>query len=275
MSARAHFESIACREDSDIDLAEAALWIAAEEYPELDVDAYLARFDEMAQSARPKLEAASSENERAKVLLSSLLEDEGFVGNTDRYEDPRNSYLNEVLDRKVGIPITLWLVVMEVARRAGFDVSGISFPGHFLGRLEGAGSGVVFDAFYGVLLTLEDCESRLKAMAGESVELSPAIHLRKATRREILVRILTNLKHIGIRNRDFDRVLGCSDRILLLTPDAPLELRDRGVAYEQLECFSAAIIDFQRYLELAPDGEAAGAISRRVESLHGRVKHMN
>ena len=136
-------------------------------------------------------------------------------------------------------------------------------------------SGVVFDAFYGVLLTLEDCESRLKAMAGESVELSPAIHLRKATRREILVRILTNLKHIGIRNRDFDRVLGCSDRILLLTPDAPLELRDRGVAYEQLECFSAAIIDFQRYLELAPDGEAAGAISRRVESLHGRVKHMN
>ncbi len=176
-----------------------------------------------------------------------------------------------MLDRCAGIPITLSLVYIEVARRAGIDVDGIGFPGHFLVK-HGARDSIVVDAFGGTVLTREECQSRLAAVLGAGVRLEPALHLRAATPREILARLLGNLKLIYLRTADFGRALACCERILLIAPDAPLELRDRGLVYERLECFGAAAADLERFLELAPDDESAPAVRERLHALHPRAR---
>jgi regulator of sirC expression with transglutaminase-like and TPR domain len=271
---RERFAELARRPDARIDLALAALWIAAEEYPALDPDAYLARLDALAAAGVPRLRAAGSDAERAERLLRFLHDEQGFRGNEERYDDPRNSFLNEVLDRRTGIPITLAVVLLEVARRAGLELRGVSFPGHFLVKLDGPRP-VVLDPFFGRVLGLAECGARLRAALGEAAAFSPERHLRAATPREILVRMLTNLKHLYLRGRDFGRSLACSERILLLTPDAPLELRDRGLLFERLECFAAAAADLERFLQGAPDDESAPAIRDRLRALRARPQRLH
>ncbi len=260
--------------DERIDLARSALLIAAEEYPGLDVTRYLARLDELAREVAPRLNVARTASERVAVLNRFLFGEQKFFGNREHYEDPRNSFLNEVLDRCTGIPITLALVYMEVARRAGVDAEGVGFPGHFLVK-HGKQDGIVVDAFFGTVLTREECQSRLAAVLGAGARLEPAFHLRAATPREILVRLLGNLKAIYVRSEDFGRALACCERILLVVPDAPLELRDRGLFYERLECFGAAAADFERFLALAPDDDAAPAVRERLNSLHPRLRQLH
>ena len=262
------------RPDERIDLARSALLIAAEEYPALDIARYLARLDELAGEVAPRLEAAGSAAERVAVLNRFLFSEHGFAGNRAHYEDPRNSYLNEVLDRCAGIPITLSLVYMEVARRAGVEVDGVGFPGHFLVK-HGGRDPIVVDAFFQTVLTREECQVRLAAVLGAEARLQPELHLRKATPREILVRLLGNLKVIYVRSADFGRALACCERILLVAPDAPHELRDRGLVYEKLECFSAAAADLERFLKLAPDDESAGAVRERLTSLAARLRQLH
>ncbi len=238
-SPRDEFARIAALKDSGIDLAEAALWIAAEEYPGLDVPAYLARLDDLAQAAAPTLPKGADLSFRVAHLNRFLFVECGFRGNRNAYYDPRNSYLNEVIERRLGIPITLSLVYMAVAERVGLDTSGLSFPGHFLLKCVGerqagvdasADEGereVVVDAFAGGTLSFAECEGRLSAAAGRPVALDPALHLRAASRREVLVRVLTNLKQIFLSRDDHGAALSCCDRILLLTPGAPRELEER------------------------------------------------
>jgi regulator of sirC expression with transglutaminase-like and TPR domain len=252
--------------DERIDLARSALLIAAEEYPALDIDRYLTRLDALAGEVAPRLAGARSASERVAVLNRFLFAEHGFAGNREHYEDPRNSFLNEVLDRCAGIPITLSLVYMEVARRAGVEVHGVGFPGHFLVK-HGEKDAIVVDAFFQTVLTHEECQVRLAAVLGAEARLRPELHLRKATAREILVRLLGNLKVLYVRSADFGRALACCERILLVAPDAPHELRDRGLVYEKLECFGAAAADLERFLELAPDDESAGAVRERLASL--------
>ena len=248
------------------DLAEAALLVAADFRPGLDVGEWLARLDALAESARPTVLSAWSDAARVAALNEFLFVKEGFAGNTERYEDPANSLLSDVLERKTGIPITLSLVLVEVARRTGLPLRGVSFPGHFLVKLEEPKLRVL-DAFHGRILELSDCRARLHAALGQDVVFRPDLHLRAATPREILVRMLTNLKHLYLRARDFGRTLACCERILLLLPDTPLELRDRGLVYERLECFAAAAHDLERFLQLAPDDESAPAIRERLRAL--------
>jgi len=271
---RESFAELARLPDEKIDLARAALWIAAEEYPSLDVRAYLARLDALADAAARELGAGGPDAERAERLLRFLVEEQGFVGNEQSYDDPRNSYLNEVLDRRTGIPITLSLVVVEVARRIGLPLRGVSFPGHFLVKLDGPPLRV-FDPFLGRTLALSECRARLHAALGPDATFDPERHLRAATPREILVRMLTNLKHLHLRARDFGRTLACSERILLLTPDSPTELRDRGLLFEQLECFAAAAGDLERFLEASPDDETAPAIRDRLRALRARRQRLH
>ena len=256
--------------DARIDLAECALLVAAEEYLELDVDRYLERLDALAEAVETRMAAAANDVERVQVLIRHLFHEHGFAGNQERYDDPRNSFLNEVLDRGRGIPITLSIVYMEVARRLGLTVEGIGFPGHFLAKYAGAAE-IVIDPFFGRTLTEGQCVARLRAVLGADTEWVPQVHLCAATPREILVRLLTNLKSLYLRGRDFGRTLSCSERILLLTPDSPLELRDRGLVFEQLDCFAAAAADFERFLELAPDDATAGAIRERLAASRTRV----
>ncbi|MEE2677952.1 MAG: tetratricopeptide repeat protein [Myxococcota bacterium] len=263
---RERFTALAGLPDDRVDLAEAALWVAAEEYEDLDVPAYLERLDALADDAAPMVGTRVSPVDRVAELNVFLFRGRGFTGNQERYEDPRNSFLNEVLDRRVGLPITLSIVYMEVARRLGLPVRGIGFPGHFLAQLEGS-PGVVIDAFFGRLLSAEDCVERLRSVLGPEAELVPEVHLRAATPKEILARLLSNLKQVYARSGDWMRALSCCDRILLLAPDVAGELRDRGLVYERLACFTAAAADLERALELTSDAEASGLLRERIDAL--------
>jgi len=274
LNPRDAFSEALRKPDDRIDLARSALLIAAEEYPALDVARYLARLDDLAREVAPRLAGARTAAERVAVLNRFLFAEHQFAGNREHYEDPRNSFLNEVLDRGAGIPITLSLVYIEVARRAGVEADGVGFPGHFLVK-HGKPDGIVVDPFGGTVLTREDCQSRLAAVLGAGARLEPALHLRAATPREILVRLLGNLKGIYVRTADFGRALACCERILLVAPDSPLELRDRGLVYERLECFGAAVADLERFLELAPDDESAPAVRERLSFLHPRLRQLH
>jgi regulator of sirC expression with transglutaminase-like and TPR domain len=259
------FAAVAREPDARIDLARGALLVAAEEYPGLDVEAQLARLDTLAQGAAPGM-AGRGPRERAERLAEFLFREEGFAGNAQSYDDPRNSFLNEVLDRRLGIPITLALVYLEVARRLSLPACGVGFPGHFLARVE-LDPPLLLDAFHGRWLCAADCEALLRGFLGAGAQLAPALHLRAATPREILLRLLANLKQIYVRRRDFGRALACCERSVLLVPDAPLELRDRGLVYQQLECYAAARADLRRFLALAPDDASAPAVAARLREL--------
>ena len=272
-SPRQRFAQLAALPDEAIDLAEAALLIAAEAYPGLDVAAYIGQLDDLAHAARPQLEAAASEHERVPHLNRFLFVEKRFAGNQKTYYDPRNSFLNEVLDRRKGIPITLAVVYMEVARRVGLPVHGVAFPGHFLVKYAGEPE-IIIDAFFGQMLTEEQCRQRLRAVLGPNAAFDRR-YLSPATTKEILVRMLGNLKQIYLKAGDDAAALSCVDRMLLVVPDSTRELRDRGMIYRRLECYRAAAADLERFLTLAPDDESAEvvrntlvAIQRRAARLH-------
>ncbi len=253
-------------------LAEAALWIAKDEYPDLDVGAYLARLDDLAERAKWKAPRTLPAAERVERLNRFLFEEMGFRGNRDDYGDPRNSFLNEVLDRRTGIPISLSVVYADVGRRIGLDIVGVGFPGHFLVKLQGAPE-LVVDPFFGRTISLDDCALRLRSNYGPGARVDPSM-FEPATARDVLVRMLRNLKRNYTVKGDFQRALRTVERILLLVPEEPHELRDRGVLYQQVECFSAALRDFERYLALAPKDPAAREIRARLPELRKQVERL-
>jgi regulator of sirC expression with transglutaminase-like and TPR domain len=271
--ARARFAELVGAGDDAIDLAEAALLIAAEAYPGLDIGRYVNALDRLAAEAEPTVRSASAQMDRVRKLVEFLSIERRFRGNQDDYYDRRNSFLNEVLERRTGIPITLAVVYMEVARRLGLVVCGVSFPGHFLVKHPGT-SDLIIDPFFGQILSVRDCVQRLRAVLGEQAELEPG-HLRTATPREMLVRILRNLKQIYLQARELEPALACSERILLVEPDLAQELRDRGLLYEQLECFAAARADLERFLTMTPNDPTADTIRERLIDLsrHGATLH--
>jgi len=271
--AREQFLRIARLPDERIDLAEAALWVAAEQYEGLDVAGYLARLADLAERARPRLAAAGNLAERVAALNRFLYDEQSFRGNRSDYYDARNSFLNEVIDRRTGIPITLAIIYLAVAARLGLPVHGVGFPGHFLLKCD-APDEIVIDPFEGTLLTREDCEARWRATLGEDTPFD-ARSLAPAPARETLARVIGNLKQIFLAQQDWPHALACVERILVLAPDAPTELRDRGLLYARLECWSAAAADLRRFLALAPtDPTAEGVrdqlidLTRKSPSLH-------
>lgn len=263
--ARARLATLASGPDERIDVAEAALLIAEEEYPNLDVPAYLRRLDDLALGARGHIRRDVAAAEQVALLNHFLFVERRFAGNNKQYYDPRNSFLNEVLDRHTGIPITLAVVYSEVGRRLGLPVYGVSFPGHFLVKYA-AETEILIDPFHGRVMGADESAERLRGVYGGQVRFDKRL-LQAATPREILVRILSNLKQVYVGKSDFLRALACVDRILLLMPDAPLELRDRGILYHRLECFAAALRDLERYLQLAPEDDAAAVIRGMLPEL--------
>jgi regulator of sirC expression with transglutaminase-like and TPR domain len=266
---RDQFERVLDAPDERIEVARAALWIAAEEYPDLDVNSYLQRFDRLAAAARERM-PADEIGARVERLNRFLFAEQGFSGNRADYYDPRNSYLNDVLDRKKGIPITLSLVYIEVARRLGLQASGVGFPGHFLTRVA-AVPDLIIDPFSGSILDERQCQERLRSMAGPDAVLQPKVHLCSASPRQILARLLSNLKQVFFARRDFERALSCCERSLIVEPDSPHELRDRGLVFEQLQYFAAAMSDLERFLELAPTDPSAPAVAQRLETVRSRI----
>jgi regulator of sirC expression with transglutaminase-like and TPR domain len=250
----------------DPDLANAALMIARLEYPGLDARPYLDRLDALGREALSRLEAVSvvpsdappgvdpDRYARVMALNDYLFNDLRFIGNRTRYEDPRNSCLNEVLDRRTGIPITLALLYMEVARRAGLEVEGINFPGHFLLRCRARRSqpyaeDLLIDAFHGgALLSADACHRVLRRHQGEdTVAIDAFSH---ATKPQILARMLLNLKRIYERMHSFPQARDVTELFLAVNPTARGELRDRGLLAYHLRDFSGALRDLQAYLQL-------------------------
>jgi regulator of sirC expression with transglutaminase-like and TPR domain len=282
-SARERFALIAAGPEAEIDLAEAALWLAAESCEGLDVARCMARLDALADALRGAVSGGSSLGERVAALNRELFEVHGFRGARDDYYDPRNSFLNEVLERRRGIPITLCVLYMEIARRVGLRVEGVSFPGHFLAKAvadpaaEGASGGpeeILIDAFEGRVVSIEECRERLHVVLGAQVALTPEL-LRAASKKQILLRMLSNLKSIYTALEHYEAALACCDRSLLLVPDSPLEHRDRGLIYKSLECVRPALTELERFLELSPNGEGSGAIRRLVAVLRQRLPRVH
>jgi regulator of sirC expression with transglutaminase-like and TPR domain len=240
-------------------VAPAALAIAGVEYPALDAAPYLLRLERMGEAAAGRLKR--HDGAPATVLIATLnaylYEELGFSGNREHYDDPRNSFLNEVLDRRLGIPISLAAVYLEIGRRAGLRLEGVNFPGHFLVRAP-AGPGdmedIIVDPFHaGALLSEVDCRHLLRQHVGEEAAFEHGL-LATATRQHIVVRMLVNLKRLYVRMRSFPQARAIADLLLAVDPSALAELRDRGLLAYHMEDFAAALKDLEAYLRLMPRG---------------------
>jgi regulator of sirC expression with transglutaminase-like and TPR domain len=258
------------RPEPAVDLGRASLLIACEEYPDLDLSHYLTRLDELARAARSRME-----DQRPVALVTAvsrlLFEQEGFHGNTDDYYDPRNSFLNDVLDRRLGIPITLSALYMEVGRRAGVEVEGVSLPGHFVVRA----AGLLVDPFHGgTVLTEADCQERLDRIYGGRVKLRPEM-LAPCTAQDMLARMLRNLKGIYVKAEDYPRALRVVELLLGANPDALEDLRDRGLLHAALDCYGLAARDLELYLERAPGAPEAAQLTERIAELRRKAARLN
>ena len=276
------FAALIARDDARIDLARACLMIAQDAYPGLAVDRYMGEIERMAIRLRGRLPQAGGGEERVVALNQFLYEDLGFWGNTEDYYDPRNSYLNEVIDRKTGIPITMSILYMELGRRIGLPIEGVSFPGHFLVRLKLRGGMLVIDPFSGgAPQSEEELRSRVKRVIPDGVaddlpaaELPLDQFLEPATNRQILSRLLRNLKGI-YRESEPERMLDVLNRMLLVTPDASAELRDRAYVYQRLECYRAAFKDLTDYAEREPDAPDLDEVRGKLLELSALCARLN
>ena len=263
--------------DEDISLAEAALLIAGHGYPDLNVNAYLSRIEELAYRLRLIIDEGDSVPERISALNQFLFGDLGFAPNSDDYYDPRNSFLNEVLERRTGIPITLCVIYLELGRKIGLPLQGVSFPGHFLVKCAVPEGAVVLDPYSGgISLGLQDLQKRLREVRGGEVSRAIVAELLvSASNKEIIVRLLRNLKAIYLREHKLDRALPIVDWIIATMPEQTPELRDRGMIYQELECSRAALADFEEYLKRLPDCDDAEDIRTRIVELRLEAARLN
>ncbi len=258
--ARQAFAAAIDRSDEAIDLARAALYLAAEEYPALDVDAYVGRLDALAADVAELPLETPAPLGRLLNLSAYLFAEQGFAGNARSYYDPRNSFLNEVLDRRTGIPITLCVVYLELGWRLGLPLAGVGMPGHFLVGYYPPYHVQYVDVFnQGRMLDRDDCVLMLRGMYGGGFVFQEE-HLAPVDKRQILTRMLMNLKAIYSQRQDWDRALAVVERLLLLRPGHPLELRDRGLIQIRRGALRAAHADLERYLRLAPEADDRPAI---------------
>ncbi len=265
------FDALVYRCGDDIPLDLAAAYVAAEEQPGLDPFSVLARLDALGR--RLCIPPAAALVERVARLNHLLYVEEGFRGDEDTYDDPRNSFIDQVLERKKGLPILLSIIAIEVGRRAGLQLDGIAFPSHFLVSPAGAEPRFYLDPFHrGDVLRDEHLERRLSAMyGGGPVDLDClAHHTRPATSRQVLLRLNVNLKGSYLRRTDLDGVLRCIDRMLLLEPGLLEERRDRGWVLARLGRVPEAVVELEAYLAAAPCARDARMVQEHLEELLAR-----
>ena len=270
------FAELVSREQ--FDLARASLLLAQDAYPGVDVDACIAGIDDIAARIRRRVSEDAFPAQKLHALNFHLFDELKFSGNVEDYYDPRNSYLNQVLERRVGIPITLSVLYLEVAQRIGLELRGVSFPGHFLVKLVADRGQLVLDPFSGGEAQSEaELRMRLaKVMPAADARRAPlAPFLESATPRQIVARMLRNLKAIYMKLEQHEQALAVMHRILLVLPEAVEELRDRGLIYERLECFRPALSDLQNYLRRRPNAPDAGDVHARIVDLKQAAARLN
>jgi len=280
----------------DIPLTEAALAIAQDVDPRLDLAAAQSDIDRLAAILKVRLPADAGQVHKLRLLNRYFFHELGFAGNANDYYDPSNSYLSKVLERRRGIPISLAVLLMEIGQQIGLPLRGVSFPGHFLVKLKVRAGDLYLDPMTGESLSREQLEERLAEfleaartpvdagtgshdilprLDGEAFEMALGQALREATSREILARMLRNLKGIYHGRNDYARLLAVQNRLVVLLPEQHEERRDRGLVYAQLECPRAALDDLTAYLNAAPDAPEAGEIRRTLDVLRDASGRLN
>ena len=255
------------RPEDQIDLGRAALTMAACDCPGLDVDGYLAKIDQFASAVKRRSGDDAGVYRMIAALNYVLFEELGFRGNRDQYYDAKNSFLNEVIDRKLGIPISLSLLYMEIGRRLGVKLDGVGFPGHFLVKVSGREEEIVIDPFNaGEIKSRESLDEMLHGLYGGWLAFR-AEFLEAVTKKQLLTRMLTNLKAIYWKEENLAKSLSVVERLLILDPASADHRRDRGVIYLKLECFSQARADFETYLSLKPDADDAREVREEIVKL--------
>jgi regulator of sirC expression with transglutaminase-like and TPR domain len=263
-------KAISTREEQ-IDVAYTALLFASEVYPSLNINGYLNLLDGMADKIRPRLACS-----HPVVALREFLSDElGFRGNADDYFDPRNSYLNHVLDRRTGIPISLSVVYIEVARRLDLPLVGIGLPGHFIVRYDGDDGPLYLDPFNGgVTMSVDDCRQRVAEISEGRLPFKPSF-LDPVGPRQILTRMLRNLKGIYMARTEFDQALSVVEKLILLNPSVSEEIRDLGVIHYYAGHKLKAVGCLERYLKLAPHAGDLETVKHNLRVILGKVARWN
>jgi len=261
--------------DDRVDLACAVLEIARDDYPDLDVAGYLRRIDQIAVHVMERLGSEKTVYHRIAALNSVMFEEHGFHGNRRNYYDPKNSFLNEVIERKMGIPISLSVLYMEVAQRTGLPLYGVSFPGHFLVKYSDDRERIVIDPFNaGEVKSRESLGQLLESLYGGKVTLVDDF-LEPVTKKQIIRRMLNNLKMIYLQEKNFLKILAVLQRLVVLDPSSAEDIRDRGSVYLKLECFQYALADFESYLGLVPNAKDADAVREEIVTLRKQVQQIH
>ena len=275
LKARRAFAEISSLDDSVFALDRAALTFCLEDYPGLDIDIYLRRLDTLAARAEVLIGQDRSIGNILNCLHEVLFVQEGFRGNAEDYYDPRNSFLNEVMDRKLGIPISLSVVYIEVARRIDFRAHGVGFPGHFIVKCRDGEREILIDAFNnGHILTEKNCQELLDRVYGGAVPIQPSF-LQAMSNKAVISRMLFNLKGIYYQKEEYSKALAIVERILMLNPGTPSEIRDRGLLYMQTSLFAKALADLEYYLANASAPQDATNIQGHIRTLRLIVSAAN
>jgi regulator of sirC expression with transglutaminase-like and TPR domain len=262
-------EAIDCPEDQ-IDLGRAALAIATQEYPELEIDDCLSQLDSLGQAVELRIDDEKNPYRIIAALNTVLFKELGFQGNRSEYYDPKNSFLNDVITRKKGIPISLSVIYMEVARRVGLSLAGVGFPGHFLVKYEDGDVEILIDVFNeGEIRSREDLDRMLQQIYRGQVYYQAGF-VAALGKRDILRRMLNNLKWIYLERGEPLKTLSVLDQLLILDPGSASEMRDRGLLYITLESYPQALEDLESYLRLAPGADDAAMIKAQIESVRHR-----
>ena len=238
------------------------------EYPELDISKYIQKIRELGNSLKLKIGAGKNPTYLISMLNEYLFEERGFLGNEEDYYDPGNSFLNVVLDKKTGIPITLSIIYSEVAKYIGLDLRIVGFPGHIIVKYKDE---IILDPFYhGRLLTIEDLEENLDRNFGEDVEFIPQ-YLNESTTEQLLARLLRNLKNAYTQSYAYDKAIRCADMILEIQPESTEEIRDKGILEERLLHYDKALPLLNKYLELEPEAEDVDFILELIKSVREKT----
>lgn len=266
------------RQDDSIPLFESALALGQDVYPDLDFYACQIEMDTLALKLKQRLSSDASHIQKLRMLNHFFFQELAFAGNINNYYDPDNSYIHRVITSRRGIPISLAVVYMELGQQIGLNMKGISFPGHFLMKLSVQSGDIVLDPMNGASLSREELEERLEPYLEQQEygdELPLAAYLRAAHPREILTRMLRNLKAIFVDGHQWQRVLDVQERLVILLPDEITERRDRGLAYANLAEPQAALDDIEAYLALRPDAEDADTMRQKLPELRHASRRPN
>ena len=261
-------------ENDQIDLAKGALLIAKDAYADLDIEVYLQRLNQMAEELQSQIGEEADTSEQIHHLNCYLFEAQGFTGSSqENYYDTRNSYLNDVLERKIGIPITLSVVYMEIGKRIGLPLVGVGFPGHFIVKHRDLET--VIDPFErGQILSDEDLSERLTQLFREPVSMHPRF-LQTVTNKEILARMLRNLRQIHFREGAYEKAVRTAEQITWLAPESAQDHRDLGYLYYQVNAYGKSLAAFNAYLRLSDDPPDREEISRNIRVLTQQIAKLN